>query len=148
MCQRAATLLLLLASVSAACRGEQPSRPEVADETEPGDTAVFRGVYRFGFERSEFVECGAAERWWVRPATRDLSRDLVYRRLRPFDDAPDSVGLGRGAVMVSFRGRPSTRGEYGHMGEYEREFVLTDVVSMQDTVNNGCPKPAGHLTSR
>jgi hypothetical protein len=112
--------------------GLHRQRPPDPPDLGAGDTAVFRGTVRLGFEQVEFVECGSEERWWVEPARSAVGHELV-RGVKIVSTTTD-----RGAAAVEFRGRPSPRGRYGHMNRYDREFVLDEVVTVRDTTRTTC----------
>jgi hypothetical protein len=76
----------------------------------------FQGTYQSGMEVSSFRPQGCDERWWV-----------GFEKV----DAPaisHLVDRARGQPLaVEFHGRTSDRGKWGHMGLYEREFVVDEV---------------------
>ena len=87
----------------------------------------FQGHYSAGFEVSAFRPCGADESWWT-------SGDL-----QPvFDAMPDSVPVGYGTVFVHWRGDLSGKGQYGHLGSYERELTVTQVLEAREPAANDC----------
>jgi hypothetical protein len=66
-----------------------------------------------GFEVSSFQPAGSDERWWV---SRGKLDEAAMAQLN---------SRARGAPLtVEFRGVTSDRGRYGHMGLYQREFVV------------------------
>lgn len=102
------------------------------------EAASFRGPghYVTGFETSEFVPCApehANERWWlagdsaVYPALQDAAYGAV-----PADERKGRTGR----AFVRLRGRITPPGRYGHMGAYEREIEVAEVLDAR-------PDPAG-----
>lgn len=94
------------------------------------------GHYVTGFETSEFVPCApehANERWWL---TGDSA---VYTALQDaaYGAVPAAERKGRtGRTFVRLRGRITSPGRYGHMGAYEREIEVAEVLDVR-------PDPAG-----
>lgn len=89
-----------------------------ASKGEPAKPALrtFRGRYHSGFEVSSFQPDAINERWWV--SFRDHSAG----------ETREVIEAARGAAIeVEFSGELSTRGEYGHMGLYHREFVVHEI---------------------
>lgn len=97
---------------------------------QPG-SGVYRGIYVTGFEMAGFKACGYDEIWWVE-----------------FDLAEGSPGVGEqaeklehgwdGGVYVEWRGEPSQKGSYGHMGSYVREIKVTEVLTVTDQAFADC----------
>lgn len=74
------------------------------------------GTYQSGLEVSAFLPDGTSERWWVSRGKLDQQSmaDLNAR----------AQGI---RVDVELKGVASDRGEYGHMGLYQREFTVDAV---------------------
>jgi hypothetical protein len=78
--------------------------------------ASHRGRYSVGFEKREFVPCGSRERWWATgPLAASLAATIPGER-------------GEGTIFVEWSGTKSPRGHYGHLGQYDREFTVQNVV--------------------
>jgi hypothetical protein len=137
-----ATALALLVLL-AACQGNI----QVVGVTTPGaPTAIvnsddlmsqelFEGGYAYGFETSAFLPCGLHEQWWVTPANGEVGEELV-RMYNAISDEQFKNAYSR------LRGKISARGKYGHLGFYEREFVVTEVVDLRARQEGDCPPPA------
>lgn len=112
----AAALLLLMAACAA--NGLPPPRDE------------FRGTYSFGFEVSSFEPCSSGEQWWV---LSDEDLHVAYERT-----------VGEGAkyayvpVFVRLRGRIGPEGRYGHLGVYQRELTVTEVLEIREARQGDC----------
>jgi uncharacterized protein YceK len=91
---------------------------------------TYAGLYRFGFERSDFRLLGARERWWL---TGDIG-DLRRRMARPSVDKPPEL---RNPVFLVVEGDLSEPGHYGHMGAYRRELRVTNIVELQQMSPDG-----------
>ena len=92
---------------------------------------VYRGTCSGNFELSVFKPCGSAELWWIdggRPDAFGLI-NAVFARL----DSHLSQRL-----FVVWRGRPSHRGTYGHMGCCEREFHVSEVLLVRPARSDDC----------
>lgn len=94
-------------NAEAAGRKGEPSQPALR---------TFRGRYLSGFEVSSFQPEAINERWWV--SFRDHSSGEVRKLVEAARAIP---------IEVEFSGELSTRGEYGHMGLYHREFVVHEI---------------------
>jgi hypothetical protein len=106
----------LLAALSlAACGGTQAS-----------DT--HRGYFSYGFETSAFHPCNSDEAWWV---TGEGTAALIeqYGQVAPADYEP---------VYAEVRGQVSEPGAYGHLGAYQRELTVTEVVELRAAGEDDC----------
>jgi hypothetical protein len=80
-----------------------------------------RGRFLTQWEVSSFLPDGSPHRWWVsfsRPKDRAVQR-LIERAGPP-------------GITVEFFGVASEPGTYGHMGLYEREFVVQRIREPED----------------
>lgn len=95
----------------------------LAPEPPPAPVARFKGTYVFGREQSEFRPEGSREKWWVTGSIDDLRKKFVS----------SSKGARQeftGPVVVVVDGELSAEGEHGHLGIYERELRVTQVVEV------------------
>ena len=84
------------------------------------------GVYASGFEASILYPCSEPEaKWWL---TTDTEFAEQYHTLR--GDDMDSWSVPGAYVFVRVNGQLTETGEYGHLGAYEREFIVTEVVDI------------------
>lgn len=91
-------------------------------DVEPEAPASISGLYRQGFEQSDFYPAKGGGPWWL-----TYDGDL-WSKLEPFVQ-----GSGRGlAAVVRFEviGEVSEPGRFGHLGAYERELVVERIVSV------------------
>lgn len=93
---------------------------------------VFAGRYESGFETSAFHPCGSEEQWWV---TADSA---AWARLHEPPARVDSVGYLEAVAFVRLRGRRSPPGEYGHVGAYDRELTVTEVLEVRPPEEAEC----------
>ena len=83
------------------------------------------GHYASGFEVSALVPCGSSERWWTTGIP-----DAEYRAIAGNMDYVD--------VYVRVRGIQSGPGSYGHMGAYERQFRVTEILELRAATADDC----------
>jgi hypothetical protein len=81
---------------------------------------TYTGVYELSPERETFRPCGARRAWWVGGSPAELRKRLGQRS------------------YVVVRGVVSPEGEYGHMGRYPRQIVITRVLKVSDAAEAGC----------
>jgi len=93
---------------------------------------VFAGRFESGFETSAFHPCGSEEQWWV---TADSG---AWARLHAPPARTDSGGYLEAVAFVRLRGRRSPRGEYGHVGAYDRELRVTEVLEVRPPAEAEC----------
>lgn len=85
-----------------------------------------RGFYTGGWEWSRFVPCSSLEeQWWV------TGNETFFGR---YDSMITQKGYATHSgpyVYLEVHGTKSDTGSYGHLGAYEREFEVTEVLSME-----------------
>ncbi len=86
----------------------------------------FRGYYQAGFEVEAFEPCGSPEKWWV------VRGDELNARYRQFVGAPYEP------VFIVVRGQVGPRGRYGHLGLYNRELVVQQVLEIRPLSEADC----------
>lgn len=91
------------------------------------------GRYESGFETSAFYPCGSDEQWWV---TADSA---AWARLHAPPARIDSAGYLEAVAFVRLRGRVSPPGEYGHVGAYDRELRVSEVLEVRAPEEGECP---------
>ena len=89
---------------------------------------TFDGHYTASFEASLFRPCGSTEDWW---ASGGLGA------VRDFQGRTDTVN-GEGTAFVQWRGKVSGRGHYGHLGAYDREITVTEVLHVRSVSPSDC----------
>lgn len=87
--------------------------------TDPAEEIA--GIYESGFEVDAFRPCNEDEAWWVAEGEelRRRYRETVTRDYQP--------------VYVVVRGEVGPRGAFGHMGAYDRELRVREVVELDGT---------------
>lgn len=75
-----------------------------------------RGTYQFGLEVSSFQPDGTDERWWV------SRRKLDEQSMAELNTRAQGT-----RIALELKGVASDRGQYGHMGLYQREFAVDAV---------------------
>lgn len=96
------------------------STTKTPDSTAPDESGEYAGHYSVGFEVSEFVPCGSDESWWL-VGTAELVSQVQ-------GDEPG--GTPTTPVFVRVRGELSDPGSYGHLGAYDRQLTVTEVVEV------------------
>jgi len=120
-------LALLLATL--ACQALFPGGAESGE---------FEGYYASGFEVSSFVPCGMSEDasygtgYWL---TGTAEFNDQYRALVQ-SSGHDPIS-GYQPVFVRFSGELSPPGSYGHLGVYEREVTVIELLEM--SLDGQCP---------
>lgn len=89
----------------------------------------YAGHFSMGFETSAFTPCAPGERWWVSGVSKDMSER--YRAA--------SQGQDYQAVYLRVRGRVSAAGRYGHLGAYDRELQVLEVLELRPAQASDCP---------
>ncbi|GAB4579990.1 MAG: hypothetical protein Fur0022_27290 [Anaerolineales bacterium] len=123
--------LLLLTLAALTCQTLSPT---------PGPTTgEFEGYYSSGFEVSAFVPCDGGEPapgfvpgYWLN-GTSDFY-DQYDALVESSDHDPITGSL---SVYVRFNGELSPPGHYGHLGAYEREITVTELLEM--SLDGLCP---------
>ncbi len=97
--------------------------------TPSGEPQEYAGSFSYGFEVVAFKPCGTDEVWWVNgepAAMTDLRARYaaLTKTMQP--------------VYVRARGLISERGTYGHLGGYQREFYLQDVLEVRVKQSGDC----------
>jgi hypothetical protein len=89
------------------------------------DVTLYTGFYSLGFEVSAFTPCGSEEKWWTGGAELvERYRDLNVEQYRE--------------VFVRLRGNVSEEGNYGHLGAYNRQFEVSEVVEIREVKDGDC----------
>jgi hypothetical protein len=100
--------------------GAEASSAAFAGELNPG--AMFRGHYSTSFEHSGFKDCEDPSEpwgWWWSQGSRAAGSEL-FEELGPNPDDPPGI-------YVQLDGVLSEPGEWGHLGQYERELTATHI---------------------
>jgi len=94
-----------------------------------GEPKDYAGTFRYGFEVISFKPCNSDEVWWLNgdaaPMIELRTRyEALTKKMEP--------------IHVQLRGLSSERGIYGHMGGYQREFYLQDVLEVRAIQAGDC----------
>ena len=94
----------------------------IIEDVFSGRSDTYIGTVAFGFEESGFRPCNVAEQWWITGG--DMVNDLQSR----YND----LGVKwYEPVFAELKGDPSQKGQYGHLGAYQREFEVSEVIEMR-----------------
>lgn len=90
------------------------------------DTRRLSGFYTWGFEVSAFQECGNDESWWVGmdAGLGQRHREIGTRQYQP--------------IFVVVDGEVSGRGQYGHLGAYDRQIDVTHLLEAREVRQEDC----------
>jgi len=107
----------------------------VACENDEPLESTYEGQFIYGFEQSNFYPCGSDEVWWVIDG-EEYTRLTNEVAALAIDDTTTSDSC-QGAFVV-LRGIKSKKGSYGHMGVFDREFQLTEVIDVRCGTSDDC----------
>lgn len=91
----------------------------------------FSGRFTDGFETSAFRPCGSNDPYWVIDDTQSL---IDSTRPNGAEGSPTQPST----VYVEVEGTLSPRGSYGHLETYDRELVVSRVLSVSATPPDSC----------
>lgn len=97
----------------------------------PATTSEFEGTYSSGFEVSSFVPCDYSDEagygvgYWLTGTTEFYDQYYALVESSGFDPSTGYL-----SVYVRFKGELSPSGDYGHLGMYEREITVTELLEM------------------
>ncbi len=102
----------------------------IVDGAEEG--AIFgmttSGLVSLGFEDSTFLPCESAEAWWLSSYDGvDLWQRYDEQASKPHE-----------RLFAVLRGDRSREGSYGHLGGYDRTFVVADVIELRPAGPDDC----------
>jgi hypothetical protein len=97
-----------------------------------GDSGTFEGFVSWGFEVSAFSPCDREETWWVDGG--EAEAELFERYFEIIEQASGEPA----GVYARVRGEVTERGEYGHLGAYEREVDIEEVLEVRAAEGRAC----------
>ena len=89
----------------------------------------WQGSVAIGFEVESFQPCSQDVQWWLTGAEAFVELHTKYRDLGVKQYAP---------VYAKIKGRRSVKGKYGHLGLYEREFYVEEVIEFRPLTDGEC----------
>ena len=89
------------------------------------------GTVSFGFEESAFRPCDRKEQWWI------VGGDVVADLQSKYNDLGVSWYE---PVYARLKGDAGSRGEFGHLGAYQREFKVLEILEMRLLKPDECPR--------
>lgn len=84
------------------------------------------GYYESGFEVESFRPCGESQAWWV------TGGESLRERYREIAAAPYE------RLYVVVRGTAGPVGRYGHLGSYQRELEVEEVLEIRRALPTDC----------
>jgi hypothetical protein len=94
-----------------------------------GEPKDYAGTFTYGFEVIAFKPCTSGEVWWL---NGDVAAMIELRTRYT------ALTKTMQPVHVQLRGLVSERGIYGHLGGYQREFYLQDVLEVRAKQSGDC----------
>lgn len=82
----------------------------------------YEGIVTLGFEVVSFAPCRGGEQWWMTGGDGFDELQTKYNSLTELPYEP---------VYAVLKGDRSGQGEYGHLGAYQREFEVSEVVEVR-----------------
>ena len=108
---------------SASGAPQQSGAPTISPVVAPNVEAQFSGRLSLSFETRSFSPDGINETWWV--SGTDGVRQVLNAAAPANADLQD-----RGySAQVTVIGTPSARGRLGHLGNCERDILVTQILS-------------------
>ena len=101
----------------------------IATDILGGSDDTWEGRVAFGFEVSSFSPCSSDAQWWMTGGGSYTELNDKYRDLGQTDYMP---------VYAKLKGTRSSKGRFGHLGEYEREFEVVEVVDVRELKKDEC----------
>ena len=96
-----------------------------------GRSLVHVGQMSFGFEEAAFRPCNSDEQWWI------TGGDVVGEMQSRYND----LGVAwYEPVYAKLKGDRSRKGQFGHLGAYQREFDVSDIVEIRLLEQGECPR--------
>lgn len=92
----------------------------------------YEGIVTLGFEVVSFAPCRGSEQWWMTGGDGFEELQSRYNGLTNLPYEP---------VYAVLKGERSGRGEYGHLGAYQREFEVREVVEVRLPEEGECGIP-------
>lgn len=109
------------------------------------DSISTGGFYTFGFEKNAFSPDNVDETWWV--VDENNSLEEIHSDGRKRSQAHTDVSHPR--YRVFFSGKfPAKPGRYGHLGMYDREFIVTSFAQFEYIHEDGSNTKIRHRTLR
>ena len=93
------------------------------------DTVTTAGHYFTMFETSSFAPCNSKESGWLESKDRSIAEELTKRYNKACNSTNDN-GFCMG-VFLKVTGQRSELESYGHMGSYQRKFVVEEIHQVQ-----------------
>ena len=84
------------------------------------------GIYVQGFEENSFRLCGSSQWWWVIP-NDELTNAYENLGVAPYTK-----------VYVEVKGRRSPKGKYGHLGGYDYQLTVKELVKIDTLIPPTC----------
>lgn len=102
-----------------------------------GVTRIYEGRYTFGFEGSNFNPCEYEGVWWVRG---DLSKVWEFVEGKKEYESTWRPEREEGTVFIRCRANLSPKGKYGHLGAYEYQLNVEEILSVRKIADGDCKK--------
>ena len=119
------------ATLTALAPTHAPTIPPLPSPTATldGKPQDYAGTFTYGFEVVSFTPCNSTEAWWLNGEAAAMTElrtryAALTKTMQP--------------VYVRLRGLASEHGSYGHMGGYQREFYLQDVLEVRAIQADDC----------
>ena len=113
-----------LAVEQSAKRALAPAWPDGPPISSLGPVRQYTGIFKVGFEANTFVPDGGSECWAVQPA----SESRLVQRVRTIAGGRSSRELPVKPIRVTWLGRLSGPGSYGHLGSCVHTLLVTHVI--------------------
>lgn len=94
---------------------------------------TFKGLYVSSFERNDFMPCNSAEHWWQSGKAYSKIEEFIKSNSLRSDKGDFHPNV---PLYIEVVGTVSEKGQWGHMGRYEREIKSIELIDI--SASNKC----------
>ncbi|MBN1872702.1 MAG: hypothetical protein JXA33_00605 [Anaerolineae bacterium] len=95
-------------------------------------TGVWEGHISFGNGEGNFHPCKSRETWWIKSQGYTRTAEELYTRYTEVAQQPYE------RVYARVRGLASKKGQYGHLGSYQRVVYVEEILEVRQAQSEDC----------